>query len=64
VDIRIARDFHVRRGAIALDLDIFNLLNLNQNTREADLTSPTFAQRVPVAVQAPRVFRLGIEWNF
>jgi hypothetical protein len=64
LDMRIARDFHVRLGTIALDLDIFNLLNLNQNTREADLTSPTFGQRVPVSIQAPRVFRLGIEWNF
>jgi hypothetical protein len=64
LDLRIARDFHIKRGAIALDLDIFNLLNLNQNTREADLTSPTFGQRVPLSIQAPRVIRLGIEWRF
>jgi hypothetical protein len=64
LDMRLARDFHLRRGNISLDLDVFNLLNLNKNTREADLTSPTFAQRVPVMIQAPRIFRLGVEWEF
>jgi len=34
---------------IKLDLDFFNLLNLNKNTMEADLTSNTFAKRVPLA---------------
>lgn len=64
LDVRVAREFSVWRGRIAVDLDFFNLLNLNKNTLEADLTSPTFAKRVPLAIQAPRIIRLGLEWNF
>ena len=45
-------------------MDVFNLLNLNSNTREADLTSPTFLLRVPLAVETPRTVRLGMAGTF
>jgi len=60
----VAREFAFRRGTLAGYLDFFNLLNLNMNTLEADLTGPTFESRVPLAIQAPRVARLGFEWRF
>ena len=64
VDVRLARDFRLRRGVVSGYLDVFNLLNLNSNTLESDLTGPTFLLRVPLAVEAPRTARLGLAWNF
>lgn len=64
LDVRIGRDFALRRGTLSSYLDFFNALNMNRNTLEADLTGPAFESRVPVAVEAPRVGRLGVEWRF
>jgi len=64
LDLRVARQFRLQRGSLEAYLDFFNLLNLNQNTVEASLTSPSFEMRVPLAIQAPRVARLGLQWRF
>ncbi len=64
LDLRVARDFALRRGLVSGYLDCFNCLNMNRNTLETDLTSPTFQSRVPLAVESPRVARLGLEWKF
>jgi hypothetical protein len=64
LDTRVARDFEVKKGVLSAYVDFFNILNLNSNTREADLTSPSFLSRVPLAVEAPRTARLGIAWRF
>jgi len=64
LDTRVAREFRLRRGTLSGYLDIFNALNLDKNTLEADLTGPTFESRVPLAIQAPRAARLGVEWKF
>jgi hypothetical protein len=64
LDLRVAETFALRHGKFLWAVDVFNLLNLNRNTLEADLTSATFAQRVPLAIQAPRTVRLGVEWKF
>ena len=64
LDLRVAREFISRRGVVSGYLDCFNCLNANRNTLEADLTGPTFQSRVPLAVEPPRVVRLGVEWKF
>jgi len=64
LDVRIAREFTLRRGVLSGYLDCFNCLNMNRNTLEADLTGPTFQSRVPLAVESPRLGRLGLEWRF
>ncbi len=64
LDVRVAREFALRRGRLAGYLDFFNILNMNRNTLEADLTGPTFQSRVPLAIEAPRVALLGLEWKF
>ena len=64
LDARLARDFHLRRGVISGYLDVFNLLNLNNNTRESALTGPQFLLRVPLSVETPRTLRLGLAWTF
>jgi Carboxypeptidase regulatory-like domain len=64
VDARLARDFHLERGTLSGYIDVFNIMNWNSNTREADLTGPAFLLRVPLAVEAPRTVRLGLAWHF
>jgi hypothetical protein len=64
LDVRLARNFHLREGTVSGYLDVFSILNLNRNAREADLTSPAFLLRVPLAVETPRTVRLGMSWNF
>jgi hypothetical protein len=67
LDVRVAREFvrlGGRKGTLAGYLDCFNILNMNRNTLESDLTGPEFQSRVPLAIEAPRLARLGIEWKF
>ncbi len=64
LDVRLARDFRLPLGTLSGYLDVFNLLNLNNNTLEGDLTGPAFNLRVPLAVEAPRTARLGLAWKF
>lgn len=64
LDLRLARRFAFRGGAFTGDIDCFNCLNMNRNTLESDLTGPSFASRIPLAIEPPRVVRLGVEWEF
>ena len=64
LDLRIERAFSIKRSNFSVGLDVFNLLNLNRDTMESDLTSPKFAKRIPLAIQAPRTIRLGLGWEF
>ncbi|HJX90778.1 MAG TPA: carboxypeptidase regulatory-like domain-containing protein [Pyrinomonadaceae bacterium] len=64
LDLNVARTFDTKGSKVSLTIDVFNLLNLNNNTLESDLTSPNFAKRIPLAIQSPRTFRLGVSWEF
>jgi len=64
LDARVAREFAIRHGTLAGYLDCFNVLNMNRNTLESDLTGPQFQSRIPLAIEAPRLVRLGAEWRF
>lgn len=64
LDVRVAREFALSKGILAGYLDCFNILNMNRNTLESDLTGPAFQSRVPLAIESPRLARLGIEWKF
>lgn len=64
LDLRVARTFDVKRSKLSVALDVFNILNFNRNTLESDLTSTNFAKRIPLAIQAPRILRLGLGWEF
>jgi hypothetical protein len=63
-DQRLSRDFDVGGRRLTVMLDIFNVLNLNKNLREFDITGPLFAQRKPLDVENPRTFRLGAKFMF
>jgi len=64
LDVRVAREFALSKGTLAGYLDCFNILNMNRNTLESDLTGSAFQSRVPLAIESPRLARLGIEWKF
>ena len=63
-DGRISREFELRSVRMTIILDTFNVLNLNKSLREFDITGPLFAQRRPVGIENPRVFRIGARFNF
>jgi hypothetical protein len=64
VDLRLQRAVNLKRGRISFMLDFFNLLNLNKSTQQNDLTGPDFSKRIPLAIQSPRIARLGLAWEF
>ncbi len=63
-DQRVSREFKLRSTRLSLILDTFNLLNLNRNLREFDITGPLFAKRKPTEVENPRVFRIAAKLSF
>jgi hypothetical protein len=63
-DQRLSRDFELGPRRLTVMLDVFNVLNLNKNLREFDITGPLFAQRKPLDVENPRAFRLGAKFAF
>ena len=63
-DQRISRDFELRKVRLSVMVDVFNLLNLDKNLREFDLTGRSFAERRPLDLENPRVFRLGVRLSF
>lgn len=64
VDVRIEKDFTWRTGTIRFFLDGFNILNQNLATAENEWTSPAFPLRYATEIQSPRVFRVGLNFEF
>jgi hypothetical protein len=64
IDLRLSRDFRLRRGRLVASLDVFNLLNAANALREADVTSPTHLWRIPLSFQTPRSLQLGLRFNW
>jgi len=62
-DQRLAHDFSIGGHRLSFMADVFNLLNRNNNLQEYDISGPLFPLRKPMAVENPRVIRLGIRWN-
>ena len=68
-NLKVSRSFEVhgsilRRGALRVSGEVFNLLNLGASLRVNDLTGPQFTQQLPVEMQAPRFARASISWEF
>jgi hypothetical protein len=59
-NLRIGREFLLSCVRITATADFFNLANAGHAIQENELTGPSFYQRLPVALQAPRSLRLGI----
>ncbi|MBS3818741.1 carboxypeptidase regulatory-like domain-containing protein [bacterium] len=64
VDVRIEKIFSLDNNDIRLILDCFNLLNRGLATEEDEWTSPDYPLRHATEIQSPRVFRLGVSYEF
>jgi hypothetical protein len=62
LDTRMEKQLPIRSRRAVLVLDIFNLLNTNNEIEEDEVTGPAF--RNPTAVQPPRSVRLGLRVTF
>jgi hypothetical protein len=45
-------------------LDGFNIMNRNLATEENEWTGPEYPERFATEIQSPRIFRLGLAYEF
>jgi len=64
VDIRIEKIFNWGKGRFRIILDGFNILNASQATEENEWTGPEYPLRFATEIQSPRIFRLGLAYEF
>jgi len=64
VDVRIEKIFHWGKGKLKIILDGFNILNRGLATEENEWTGPEFPLRFATEIQSPRIFRLGLAYEF
>jgi hypothetical protein len=64
MDLRLEKRFRWKNSEIRLIVDGFNVLNGNLATAESEWTSPEFILRFPTDIQSPRIFRLGLAYEF
>lgn len=64
VDIRLEKIFSLSKGRLRVILDGFNVLNRGLATAENEWTGPEFPLRFATEIQSPRVFRLGVVYEF
>jgi len=64
IDIRIEKIFRLGSSQLHFILDGFNILNSSLATRENALTGPDYQMRAATEIQSPRVFRLGLSYEF
>lgn len=65
IEIRIEKAFTFGEGkTLRLILDGFNIINRALATEENEWTSPVFPLRYATEIQSPRVFRLGLAYEF
>jgi hypothetical protein len=63
-NLQFRRDVPLPRGALGVVVEVLNVLNAGNKTQESDISGPSFNQRQPLAVQAPRFARVMIEYHF
>jgi hypothetical protein len=64
VDVRIEKLFPLQKGVLRVILDGFNIINRNLATEENEWTGPEYPLRYATEIQSPRVFRLGLAYEF
>jgi hypothetical protein len=63
-EFRVEKTISIRKSRLKLILDGFNLFNRNLATRENEWTVPNYGLRYATEIQSPRVFRLGLAYEF
>jgi hypothetical protein len=63
-DLRLRREFPLRRGTVVAVLDAFNVANRSQPLVQAVVTAPTQYWRIPLRFETPRSLQLGIRFKW
>jgi hypothetical protein len=64
VDLRLEKSVALGMARVRLFADAYNIFNWALATEENEWTGPQFPLRYATEVQSPRVFRLGIRYEF
>ena len=64
VDLRVEKAIALGKGHGRFFLDVYNVFNWALATEENEWTGPDFTLRYATEVQSPRVFRLGVRYEF
>ena len=64
VDVRLEKVFAIKGTRLRLVLDGFNIFNRNLATEENEWTGPNFPLRFATEIMSPRLFRLGLAFEF
>jgi hypothetical protein len=64
VDVRLEKVFPIKGSRLRLILDGFNIFNRSLATEENEWTGPDFPRRFPTEIMSPRLFRLGLAFEF
>jgi hypothetical protein len=63
-NLRLSREFTLPSGTLAVKADMLNVSNAAQRPQEDDVSGPAFNMRLPVAIEAPRLVRIGVGYRF
>ncbi len=64
IEVRLEKTFCFGEKKFRIILDIFNILNRGLATEENEWTGPIYPLRYATEIQSPRVFRLGLAYDF
>jgi hypothetical protein len=63
-NLRLGRRFHLPLGQLVANVDLLNVTNVANRIQESYVSSSAFNERLPVAIQAPRVLRISLQYEF
>jgi hypothetical protein len=63
-DVRLQKSFPVGSGSLRIILDGFNIFNQHLATAENGWTGPEYPLRFATDIESPRIFRLGLSYEF
>jgi hypothetical protein len=63
-NLRLGRRFQLPFGKLVTSFDLLNVTNSANRIQESYVSSTAFNERLPVAIQTPRVLRIGLQYQF
>ena len=64
IDIRLEKTVNIGKSQLRIILDGFNITNRGLATEENEWTGPEFPLRYATEIQSPRIFRIGLAYDF
>jgi hypothetical protein len=63
-NLRLGRHFQLPFGKLVTNFDLLNVTNSANRIQESYVSSTAFNERLPVAIQTPRVLRISLQYQF